>query len=153
MKNCTINKLNILVLSYNQIIIGRADAEDKWLKETYPEKDDDDDNDYETLEPVEHHCSENEFECISDHKCIPSEKQCDYKNDCDDGSDESVCGTTVSDVVPDADVNTESNDVDGSGTEGDGFTGWVVFISHPKINKWAWLLLLLITFFARKSPS
>lgn len=120
----------------NKIIIGRADAEDKWLKETYPEttsesendfldeKDDEvDDNDYEPIELIERHCSDNEFECISDHKCISLEKYCDYTIDCDDGSDENSCATTINAVPSETDINfTESNYVDGSGvTEGDGF--------------------------------
>lgn len=105
--------------------IGRADAEDKWLKESYPETTSEDtDIDYETVEPAERHCSDNEFECVSDHKCIPLEKYCDHSNDCDDHSDESSCATTATPVSGNADAN-----VDGSGvvTEGDGFTGCMEF--------------------------
>lgn len=36
-------------------------------------------------------CSDIEFECLSDHKCIPIERYCDRKNDCADESDETTC--------------------------------------------------------------
>lgn len=80
---------------------------------------------------AERHCSDNEFECVSDHKCIPLESYCDYTNDCDDGSDESSCAATVT-PVDDADVRSESNFVDGSGvvTEGDWLGVWNLKYGH-----------------------
>lgn len=121
----------LFVLSIDKSNIGRADAEDKWLKESYPEttseseNDFNEDNDYEPIEPAEHHCSEIEFECSSDRKCIPLDKQCDNQNDCDDNSDESACTTTANPIESETDFKYGNNDVDGSGGQGDGFTGWV----------------------------
>lgn len=150
--------LPLFVLSNNKII-GRADAEDKWLKESYPEttsesendfveKDDDEDSDYETVDPAVSHCSSKEFECVSDQKCIPIEKYCDYTTDCDDGSDESSCTTTASPVDSEADARSETNDVDGSGvvTEGDG-----VLLAGCLEFKILGMAVLLPTFFARES--
>lgn len=39
-------------------------------------------------------CDDIEFECASDHRCIPIENYCDGKNDCADESDELTCAST-----------------------------------------------------------
>lgn len=39
-------------------------------------------------------CQDIEFECTSNHRCIPIESYCDGKNDCTDGSDELTCATS-----------------------------------------------------------
>lgn len=39
-------------------------------------------------------CDDIEFECKSDHRCIPIESYCDGKIDCDDESDETMCAST-----------------------------------------------------------
>lgn len=41
-------------------------------------------------------CHDTEFECHSDHVCIPLDQFCDNVKDCDDGSDETKCATTPS---------------------------------------------------------
>jgi hypothetical protein len=38
-------------------------------------------------------CEPHQFECESSNQCIPDYKVCDFKKDCDDGSDETLCGT------------------------------------------------------------
>ncbi|XP_054714592.1 LOW QUALITY PROTEIN: MAM and LDL-receptor class A domain-containing protein 2-like [Uloborus diversus] len=40
----------------------------------------------------EKRCADNEFTCTSKSQCIPMEQKCDFKVDCDDGSDEDHCG-------------------------------------------------------------
>lgn len=45
-------------------------------------------------EPFSFICDDIEFECKSDHKCIPLESYCNGENDCADESDESSCATT-----------------------------------------------------------
>lgn len=37
-------------------------------------------------------CAPDEFQCQNGH-CIPIGYKCDRKYDCDDGTDETVCGT------------------------------------------------------------
>lgn len=39
-------------------------------------------------------CDDIEFECASDHHCIPIESYCDGTNDCADESDELTCAST-----------------------------------------------------------
>lgn len=39
-------------------------------------------------------CDDVEFECGSDHRCIPLESYCDGRYDCVDKSDEMMCATT-----------------------------------------------------------
>ena len=36
-------------------------------------------------------CSEDEFTCESTGRCIPTNRVCDRRNDCEDGSDEENC--------------------------------------------------------------
>lgn len=45
-------------------------------------------------EPFSFICDDIEFECKSDHKCIPLESYCNGETDCADESDESSCATT-----------------------------------------------------------
>lgn len=40
------------------------------------------------------YCDDIEFECKSDHKCIPLESYCNEIIDCDDESDEQTCAST-----------------------------------------------------------
>lgn len=40
------------------------------------------------------YCDDIEFECKSDHKCIPLDWYCNGQIDCDDESDEQTCATT-----------------------------------------------------------
>lgn len=48
-------------------------------------------SDSELYGPLSLICEDFEFECRSDHQCIPLEKYCDGKNDCADESDELMC--------------------------------------------------------------
>lgn len=101
--------------NYYQTIKGRADAEDKWEQENNAtnqgedgedffegeeeeddeddedEDEDDEDNNGNNYDTISKNCSDEEFECVKDLKCIPSEKYCDYVTDCADGSDEAKC--------------------------------------------------------------
>lgn len=51
------------------------------------------------------------------------EKRCDNTSDCDDSSDERFCAVTVNPIESETDFKFGNNDVDGSGGQGDGFTG------------------------------
>lgn len=66
---------------------GNGDTDDDNIfdnKDAFPDTD-------ETFSLI---CDDVEFECKSDHKCIPIESYCDGQKDCDDESDESSCATT-----------------------------------------------------------
>lgn len=49
------------------------------------------DSDLDWNKPIGSICMDIEFECMSDHSCIPLENYCDGKNDCTDKSDEQMC--------------------------------------------------------------
>lgn len=44
-------------------------------------------------------CPERDFLCASG-KCVPVDDVCDFKDDCDDGSDEEFCGTSIWNLPP-----------------------------------------------------
>lgn len=39
-----------------------------------------------------HNCTDNEFACRSDGRCVEKFQNCDFRYDCPDKSDESLCG-------------------------------------------------------------
>ncbi|XP_033104873.1 MAM and LDL-receptor class A domain-containing protein 2-like [Anneissia japonica] len=55
-----------------------------------------------TPTPTQHpSCTPSETFCTPDNKCIPPTLQCDFKNDCSDGSDELMCVSTFCDFETD----------------------------------------------------
>lgn len=110
---CTINKsanqisslvnrkLNRSIRSINETTT--TTTESNVMLTTHNPKDDDIDNDDDNIfdnkelfpdNDVSLICDDIEFECKSDHKCIPLESFCDGVRDCVDESDESSCATT-----------------------------------------------------------
>ncbi|XP_075556528.1 MAM and LDL-receptor class A domain-containing protein 1-like [Dermacentor variabilis] len=44
-----------------------------------------------TANPKSGHCDQQKFACLSDGVCLPSDRVCDFRKDCTDGSDETNC--------------------------------------------------------------
>lgn len=96
----------------NLQIKGRAEEEERRRQEHIEEEmarelDEDDDDDVEDEDEyddnnvidVNRNCADQEFECVSDQKCISLDKYCNYIVDCLDGSDEESCAITPGPII------------------------------------------------------
>lgn len=84
----------IFSIIYTNAIKGRAAEEDKlklgWETDALDEYDGFSGHG-ENLETVDYSCTELEFKCRDESKCIDIDAVCDKTEDCDDGSDEYDC--------------------------------------------------------------